>query len=60
MQTELMTASVDDNATAHMLDEQGVELTHANCISMLDKARKYWDTPHKKFQDDYLFAHRLS
>jgi hypothetical protein len=57
MQTELMTASVDDNATAHMLDEQGVELTHADCMSMLDKARKYWDGPHKKFEDDYLFAH---
>jgi len=57
MQTELMTATVDDNATAHMLDEHGVELTHANCMSMLDKARRYWDTPHKKFHDDYLFAH---
>lgn len=46
-----------DSATEHMLDEQGAELTHASCMEILGKARQYWDTPHRIFGEDYLFAH---
>lgn len=44
-------------ANAHMLNEQGTELTHGGCMGILEKARSYWDTPHRIFQEDYLFAH---
>jgi hypothetical protein len=41
----------------HLTEESGDDLTHSVCMGILEKANKYWDTPHMLFKADYLFAH---